>query len=169
MIGWQYYPKSKAIPSELQNVISIFKKHSEEIDSTKHQLNSNGVLRIIREDLVKADFKVEKGNKIEDKVRVAVLFGRDGQLEKPFDVDAFQEKTGTVLEVEAGRAVTNNQFLKDLFEACMMYNSKYLAIAVRQKYRKNQKDFEKVITFFDTLYASGRLNLPLEGVLIIGY
>jgi hypothetical protein len=169
MISWQYYPKSKAIPASLQAIVDIFNQHSEEIDSSKHCLNSNGVLRIIRGDLVNIDFKVENGFKIEDKVRVAVLFGRNGQLEKPFDVDAFQEKTGTVLEVEAGRAVTNNQFLKDLFEACMMYNTKYLAIAVRQKYRKNQKDFEKVITFFDTLYASGRLNLPLEGILIIGY
>ncbi|AEW21273.1 hypothetical protein BFO_0629 [Tannerella forsythia 92A2] len=44
----------------------------------------------------------------------------------------------------------------------------YLVIAVRNIYRKNQ-DFEKVISFFNTLYASGRLILPLKGILIIGY
>jgi hypothetical protein len=66
----------------------------------------------------------------------------------------------------------NNQFLKDLFQACMMHGVKYLAIAVRNLYEGgNQKsrDFERVVGFFDTLYASNRLQLPLKGVLVIGY
>jgi hypothetical protein len=70
--------------------------------------------------------------------------------------------------VEAGRGVTNYQFLKDLFQACMMHEVSYLAIAVRNKYR-NSHDYEKVQTFFETLYASQRLTLPLKGRLIIGY
>lgn len=70
--------------------------------------------------------------------------------------------------MEAGRGVTNYQFLKDLFQACMMNNVEYLIIAVRNIYRTS-KDFEKVATFFDTLYASGRIKLPLKGVLVIGY
>ena len=111
---------------------------------------------------------MEKGAKIDDKIRMPVLFGRDGKLEKSFHVDAFQRKTGTVIEVEAGRAVTNYQFLKDLFEACMMHDAVYLVIAVRRIYSK-QHDFETVITHFDTLFASGRLKLPLKGILIIGY
>ena len=123
---------------------------------------------ILREGLQQSNFRVEKGNKIEDKIRVAVLFGRDGKLEKSFNVDAFQEQTGTILEIEAGRAVDNYQFLKDLFEACMIYNSQYLVIAVRRIYRK-QADFETLVTYFDTLYSSGRLKLPLKGVLIVGY
>ena len=44
----------------------------------------------------------------------------------------------------------------------------YLCIAVRNVYRKS-KDFEKVCLFFDTLYQSGRLGIPLKGLLIIGY
>ena len=97
-----------------------------------------------------------------------VLFGMNGKLEKHFQADGYHQKTGTVIEVEAGRGVTNNQFLKDLFQACMMHEVHYLVIAVRKKYRKSP-DFNKVITFFDTLYASGRLSLPLEGILVIGY
>jgi hypothetical protein len=49
-----------------------------------------------------------------------------------------------------------------------MYEVDFLVIAVRKTYSKNQ-DFKTVITFFDTLYSSGRLRLPLEGILIIGY
>lgn len=74
----------------------------------------------------------------------------------------------TVIEIEAGRAVTNYQFLKDLFEACVMVNVEFLVIAVRKVYR-NSHDFEKVITFFETLYASNRIALPLNGILVIGY
>ena len=98
----------------------------------------------------------------------------NGKVEKSFEADAYHGEQGYVLEVEAGRAVVNNQFLKDLFQACMMHEVRYLGIAVRNSYTSGvkktvSKDFERVITFFDTLYASDRLKLPLEGILIIGY
>lgn len=168
MPSWQYYPKSDSIPEHLIGVVKTFEQNIEAMDSSKHKLTSNEVLMVLKKDLLRMNFKVEKGSKAEDKINVPVLFGRNGRLEKSFHVDAFQEETGTVLEVEAGRAVDNYQFLKDLFEACMMHNIQYLVIAVRRVYGK-QADFETVITHFDTLYASGRLKLPLKGILIIGY
>ena len=73
-----------------------------------------------------------------------------------------------VIEVEAGRATENNQFLKDLFQACMMFNVEYLVIAVRNIYR-NHNDFEIIYTFLETLYISNRIQLPLKGILLIGY
>lgn len=79
---------------------------------------------------------------------------------------------GFVVEIEAGRATINNQFLKDLFQACMMDEVTQLAIAVRNIYQAagaNNNDFERVVTFFDTLYASDRLKLPLKGILVVGY
>ena len=60
----------------------------------------------------------------------------------------------------------------------MMDGVSYLVIAVRNYYRikakslkgyKEDKDFEDVNLFFETLYTSARLNLPLKGILIIGY
>lgn len=62
----------------------------------------------------------------------------------------------------------NNQFLKDLFQACMMHDVYYLAIAVRTTYKGSQ-DFETVCRFFNTLYSSQRLQLPLRGILVLGY
>ncbi|MHB1119900.1 MAG: hypothetical protein ACYC11_07540, partial [Bellilinea sp.] len=85
-----------------------------------------------------------------------------------FDADGYHQAECFVIEVEAGRAVSNYQFLKDLFQACMMNEVKYLAIAVRNIYRSS-RDYEKLQTFFETLYASQRLELPLKGILIIGY
>lgn len=102
------------------------------------------------------------------KIQVPVLFGLNGQFEKSFEADAYHEAAGFVVEVEAGRGVVNNQFLKDLFQACMMNGVTEFAVALRNDYR-GTKDFERAARFFDTLYASNRLKLPLEGVLLIGY
>jgi hypothetical protein len=50
----------------------------------------------------------------------------------------------------------------------MMNEVKYLCIAVRKRYRE-QNDFEKVVIYFEALYASNRLELPLKGILVVGY
>ncbi|MGI0010294.1 MAG: hypothetical protein ACREAE_02710 [Nitrosopumilaceae archaeon] len=71
-----------------------------------------------------------------------VLFGRNGRLEKYFEADAFNKITKTVMEIESGRGVMNNQFLKDLFQACMMHDTDYFVIAVRKKYL-SMNDFEE--------------------------
>jgi len=149
-------------------VVRVFEAASDKIDSNSYTLNSNEVLSVISDGLVKAGFDVERGKKASQKISVPVLFGLNGRLEKSFEADAFNSTEGFVVEVEAGRGVTNYQFLKDLFQACMMHGVYYLAIAVRNTYRKN-RNFESVHRFIDTLYASNRLQLPLKGVLIVGY
>lgn len=101
-------------------------------------------------------------------IKVPVLFGRNGSLEKYFEADCYNPKVKVVIEIEAGRAVTNYQFLKDIFQASVMHDVDYLTIAVRNIYRK-QKDFDIATNFLDTLYALNRLELPLKGILVIGY
>lgn len=168
MINWQYYPKRKEIPTHLKDVVDIFVLKQSVISSDDFTLNSNEVLENVSLNLLELNYQVEVSKKAIDKIKVPVLFGMNGKLEKYFDADAYNEDLKTVIEVEAGRAVTNYQFLKDLFQACMMHEVDFLVIAVRNTYRTS-KDFQSVITFFDTLQASGRLILPLKGILIIGY
>ena len=91
-----------------------------------------------------------------------------GNPEKSFEVDAYHEESKTVIEIEAGRALTNYQFLKNFFEACVMFTVEYLILAIRRIYR-NRRDFEKIVTFFETLFASGKMSIPLKGILVIGY
>ena len=111
---------------------------------------------------------MESGKKKHEKIEIPVLFGPKGVPEKSFNADAYCEEMGFVIEVEAGRAVANNQFLKDLFQACMMNEVKYLCIAVRKRYAKKD-DYDEVVKFLNSLYASNRLKLPLEGILVVGY
>lgn len=82
--------------------------------------------------------------------------------------DAVSGDGKIVIEVEAGRATENNQFLKDIFQACMMHGVEYLVIVVRNVYR-GHKDFDIIHTFLETLYVSNRLTLPLSGILLVGY
>jgi len=161
MINWQYFPKSDKIPNHLSEVIAVFEKEKEKINSEKHQYSSNQVLSLLRPGLEKLKYEVEKSKKQIDKIQVPVLFGKNGSLEKYFEADGLNTATKTVIEVEAGRAVINHQFLKDLFQASVMHDVDYLAISVRNIYIKS-KDFEKVVSFMDTLYASNRLKLPLQ-------
>jgi hypothetical protein len=51
---------------------------------------------------------------------------------------------------------------------CVMQDVDYAVIAVRNDYRESD-DVDKVCRFLETTYVSGRLVLPLKGVLIIGY
>ncbi len=168
MIQWQYFPKSRMAPPIADTVVAAFESVATAIDSSLYTLESNLVLQALAPHLLSSGFKVESSKAKADKVKVPVLFGRNGRVEKSFDADAYHAEQGFVLEVEAGRGVVNNQFLKDLFQACMMHDVQYLGIAVRNIYRQSP-DFEKVNRFFDTMYASTRLQLPLQGILVIGY
>jgi hypothetical protein len=168
MINWQYFPKSDKIPNHLAKVIEVFENSKDEIDSENNQHSSDAVLSFLRLGLEAINYQVEKSKKSADKIHVPVLFGKNGNLDKYFEADGLNTETKTVIEVEAGRGVTNHQFLKDLFQASVMHDIEYLVISVRNIYRTS-RDFEKVISFLDTLYASNRLKLPLVGILIIGY
>jgi hypothetical protein len=168
MIEWQFYPKSDALPLHLEAVIKAFAACEADIASAHHDLPSNSVLKSLRPGLEAIGFTVEAGKRSEEKIKVPVLFGRNGILEKYFDADAVNDETMTIIEVEAGRGVVNNDFLKHLFQACMMHGIDWFVVAVRRKYQ-GQSNFETVYRFFDTLYASRRLTLPLRGILVVGY
>lgn len=168
MIRFQFFPRSQGITKEIQAVISCFELEYSKIKSPDFDLPSNAVLEAVRPHLEKIGFICETGKSKEKKISVPVLFGYDNKIDKAFNADAVSADGKIVIEIEAGRATENNQFLKDIFQACMMFEVEYLIIVVRNIYRKH-KDFEIVHTFLETLYISNRLHLPLKGILLIGY
>lgn len=165
---WSYFPKNQRINSELLTVISIFEDKADIIRSDMNHLKSDDVLAAIADLLVQNGYFVERSKANSDKIKMPVLYGENGCIDLHFEADAFNKEKGIVIEVEAGRAVTNYQFLKDFFEACCMYDAQYLCIAVREVYRKSP-DYKKVCNFFNAMYACDRFTIPLNGILIIGY
>ncbi|MDL2237969.1 hypothetical protein LJC56_09105 [Christensenellaceae bacterium OttesenSCG-928-K19] len=168
MIQWKYFPTNRMLPETFQSLLHVFQKNEASISSDSFEYSSDEVLRVLRNDLLAIGFDVEKSKAKADKIRVPVLFGEQGKEDLAFEADGYWAENEMVLEVEAGRAVVNYQFLKDFFQACMMYNVRYLCIAVRKTYR-NGKDYEKVCRFFDAMYSSNRIQTQLEGILIVGY
>ncbi len=168
MIQFQFFPRSQGITPNIKAVIDCFIEANGKIDSDYKNLNSNAVLKELSKPLTKLGFKVELSKSKDDKINVPVLFGFNDQIDKCFNADALSDDGTIVIEVEAGRATENNQFLKDIFQACMMFGVEYLVIAVRNTYRTH-KDFEIVYSFLETLYISNRMHLPLKGILLIGY
>lgn len=168
MIRWSYYPNNFRVPEHLKALVNAFEEEEKFISSDFLQLKSNEVLVCLSKKLEKLEFDVEKSKRKNDIIRIPVLFGECGKEILSFEVDAYNYQTKTVLEVEAGRAYTNHQFLKDFFEACMMMDVDYFCVAVRNDYR-GHKDYEAVCSFFEALHASNRLMLPLKGIMVIGY
>lgn len=166
MINFQFFPRSHGVTPEIQVVIDCFKKIEATLADGQHRV-SNDVLALLRPHLEACGYDVEKGKGRDEKIDVPVLFGENNEIDK-----SFYAEHRIVIEVEAGRAVRNNQFLKDIFQACMMFDIEYLVIAVLNKYTGGGvtfHDYQDVKTFLETLYVSNRLRLPLKGILLIGY
>ena len=168
MIRWTYYPNSTKLPAHLEDVIAAFNSNEGIITSDVNTLKSDEVLANVSDALESVGYRVEKSKAQSDLIRIPVLYGENGIETLAFEVDAYNPAERTVVEIEAGRAYTNYQFLKDFFECCMMQNTDYFCVAVRKTYRKH-KDYKSVCDFFSALFASGRMSLPLKGILVIGY
>ena len=113
------------------------------------------------------------GKEKKKKVSVPVLFGPNDVAIRRNDADAVHWEHRTVVEVEAGTAVANNAYLKDIVEASLAVNIDYLALAVRKLYVtdkvRGNADFATVYDKLETLFLSEKFSLPLKGVLLIGY
>ena len=172
-MNWIFFPKTNPLPNELLETVKIFEEVANQIDSTKNdttalRLASDKVLHILEPRLTEIGFRVEKSKKAKDKVRIPVLFGDKSSEQLAFEADAYNKDSKIVIEVEAGRAVTNYQFLKDLFQASMMVETDYLVLAVRELYN-NRNDYEVVSKFLDAIYLTKKVKLDLKGVLLVGY
>ncbi|MCL2620219.1 MAG: hypothetical protein FWD97_04710 [Defluviitaleaceae bacterium] len=168
-MNYQLFPRSRGMSEELLSIIECFGGVSDIIKSPENELKSDDVLRVLRVPLEGLGFRVEKGKSVDRKIKVPVLFGRNNSIDMEYNADAWSADGRIVIEVEAGRAVDNNAFLKNIFQACLMHGVEYLVLAVRNEYRKYNRDFDKVYRFLETLYLSGRIQLPLKGILLIGY
>lgn len=115
-IVWQHFPKHSPCTEFLRQVVGCFEAISKDIASPDHVGQaSNEVLAKVRAGLEGLGFLVETSKKDEGKIKVPVLYGAHGKVEKFFEADAYHVDQKTVVEIEAGRGVTNYQFLKDLF------------------------------------------------------
>jgi len=168
MIQFQFFPRSVGLTDPIAAVVECFHRAFEDICSPEHNLSSDGVLRVLRPHLETAGYRVEAGKNRDQKIKVPVLFGLNNSIDKYFDADAISLDGKIVVEIEAGRALDNYQFLKDIFQASLMCGVEHLILAVRNHYRGTHT-FERIAVFLEILYVANRIQLPLKGILLIGY
>ena len=63
MVDWKYYPQYLYPSKTILEVVKQFSKNINEINSEENTLTSNEVLKVLRLDLEKLGFKIEKGKK----------------------------------------------------------------------------------------------------------
>jgi hypothetical protein len=144
--------------------------------TTVDGLTSDHALHALADRLEDLGYQVETGKKASQKIRRPVLFGEDGIERVSYEIDAFHDELGIAVEVEAGRGARGNAVYRDLIRTSLIVGAKYLVLGVMIEYRHMSggrqiavKSFEEARELLDAVFASGRLQLPFEGVLLFGY
>lgn len=167
---WKSYPVNLPAPPWTEDVLACFRKVRKDIDSTKnHGVSSNDALAAVSPGLQAMGFEIEQGP---DRISRPVLFEENGEVAIEYHVDGFHPDHGAVLEVEAGRGAANNADYRDLIRASLMVDSQYLILAMMVEYHagsQTTRSYNNTRKRIDAIYASDRLRLPLDGILLIGY
>jgi hypothetical protein len=174
---WTYYPTRDPAPEWVGELVGEVARAREEIDSHKVSgLNSDRVLALLRPGLEQRGFRLETGKRKADRITLPVLFGEQGLPRVRYDVDGVHEGHGVLLEVEAGRGARGNAVYRDLIRTSLIVNARYLALGVMQEYHHQSggkpivvRSYDEAKDQIDAIYASQRLKLPFEGVLLFGY
>jgi len=174
---WFYYPSRVIPPAWVDDVVRVFRSARDRIDSEHVQgKQSDGILAELAPGLMDLGFEIETGKGRDDRITRPVLFGDEGRPRVSYEVDGVHDDLGIVLEVEAGRGWMGNAFYRDLVRTSLILNARYLVLGLMTSYRYKSSGRENVNRSYelakdqlDAVYASDRLALPFEGILLIGY
>jgi len=174
--AWKYYPLNSRPPEWVGEVVNVVNRAELHISTVGAHtgLSSDDVLAELRPGLESLGFEVESGKSASQKVRRTVLFGENGRPEVNYDIDAFNDYLGAAVEVEAGRGAANNADYRDIVRTSLILDANFLILMQPYAYRSNaaatpMHAYANSRAQLDAIYVSRRLNLPFEGVLLIGY
>lgn len=170
---WRYFPRNVRPPEWATQFVAVVAGAQSTISTVyeKTGLSSDEVLKEIAPGLVGLDYVVETGKTAAEKITRPVLFGERGVPSVSYEIDAFHDGLGIAVEVEAGRAASNNADYRDIVRTSLILDANFLALLVPVTYRSTQsvQVYEKTRAQMEAIYASDRLKLPFAGVLLVGY
>lgn len=175
---WTYYPTNRRPDPWVLSLLEVVAGVRADIDTAKvrDSLTSDTVLGHLRPGLVALGYEVEASKSRADRIRRPVLFGPRGAERVAYEVDAVHDELGIVVEIEAGRGAQSNAVHRDLIRASLIVDARFFALGVMGHYRFHSgtrsvetASYEDARAQLDAIYASGRLQLPFEGVLLFGY
>lgn len=175
---WTYYPANRRPDPWVLSLLSVVAGARGDIDTTeiRDKLTSDDVLRHLRPGLEALGYEVETDKSRAGRIRRPVLFGPRGTERVAYEVDAVHDELGIVVEIEAGRGAQSNAVHRDLIRASLIVDARFFVLGVMGHYRfrsgsrtVDTASYEGARAQLDAIYASGRLRLPFDGVLLFGY
>lgn len=177
--SWSYFPSNTRAPEWAQQLIDVVSEQEAFISTRSGDrmgLTSDVVLAHLAPGLQALGYIVETGKATAQKIHRPVLFGENGLPTVAYEVDAAHDLAGVVLEVEAGRGARGNAAYRDLIRTSLILDARYLGLLLPLAYRYQTSGrtitvqvYRDVLEQLRAIYASRRLVLPFDGVLLIGY
>lgn len=172
---WTHFPRNVRSPGWVSGLVEVVRDAEAAISTPLGgRLESDGVLVQLAGGLAALGYTVEKGKKAVDKIDRPVLFGDEGTAAVTMEVDAFHDRHGIAVEVEAGRAWNGNAVYRDIVRTSLLLDAAYMALLVPLAYKPPSVKravpvYDYTRHLLDAIYASQRLHLPFDGVLLVGY
>ena len=175
---WSYFPRNVRPPAWAVSFVEVVKAAEAKISTVERKtgLSSDDVLQELGPGLVALGYAVESGKTKAAKIFRPVLFGENGAPEVNYEIDAFQDQLGIAVEVEAGRGAAGNADYRDIVRTSLILDANNMALLMPIRYRTTAGQREHAIPAYErtrgqlsAIYASQRLKLPFDGVLLIGY
>lgn len=175
--SWSYFPRNTRPPEWAQKLVQATYDVRDRLDSVPAPTpgvdrTSDAVLAHLRPGLEALGYKVESGKTAAKKITRPVLFGDDGRAEVSYDIDAFHDEHGIAVEVEAGRGAANNADYRDIVRTALLLDANFLALFMPVAYHSGARPmpaYANTRRQLEAIYASRRLQLPFQGILLIGY
>lgn len=176
--SWSYYPRNTRPPEWASLFVAAVSSARASIETAPvrsedaERLTSDTVLAYLREPLEALGYTVEVGKKADQKIRRPVLFGENGIASVNYEIDAFHDELGIAVEVEAGRGAMGNAEYRDIVRTSLLLDARFmvLMLPITYRYAQTQTDaYARTRDLLTAIYASDRLRLPFEGVLLVGY
>jgi hypothetical protein len=172
--NWCLFPRYLIAPSWVPDFIRVLNQSQKKIDSQTHnKFDSDQVLKALSDGLCALGWEIETGKTKEAKIYRPVLFGDNGVSRVSYEIDGWHPLHKAVLEIESGRGWQGNALYRDLIRTSIVQDAEFLVLGMRNSYSygsvKHQNDFQKAREQLDAIYASGRLNLPFNGILLFGW
>jgi hypothetical protein len=176
--SWDYFPRNARPPEWVEPFIANVRAAEQSISTVERKtgLDSDHVLQHLAAGLRELGFAVESGKKASERIRRPVLFGSNGWAAVSYEIDAFHDAHGIVVEVEAGRGARGNATYRDIIRTSLIVDAQYLVLLLPVAYRHvsggrevSVRAYKECADLLSALYASQRLPLPFRGVLLVGY
>jgi hypothetical protein len=175
---WSYFPRNVRPPQWAVSLAEVVAAAEPKISTVEKKtgLNSDAVLAELSPAMVALGYSVETGKTKAGKSFRPVLFGDNNATEVSYEIDAFHDELGIAVEVEAGRGAAGNADYRDIVRTSLILDARFMALLMPIRYRTTSSGREHAIPAYErtrsqlsAIYASQRLVLPFEGVLLVGY